>query len=545
MEKTFCSSLARLQRIPQSVFIVSMFFFQLFSLISADPPTDFGTVKWMRGTSANALFTLLNHVKSAGAPILYPHGEGMTDHGLVQYSGEDGVGVQLDGVNYHGISAFVMSYHPAEMMYLEAARYAAEKAGSANDVIKNRMFCHGNFDQVAQNVIREMNASSHDLFKLFDLQRTVLRLRQWDDENFKKIVVKNPIRVASDFELLNVIKDMRAFKQIFSLKDSELQLSVEDRAALKGHADNLEALPFSSEPTPTELATVTEIERIVRGTYARLQKLPNFPKIDPLVVKRVSTWVAEGLVNRVDIASSEMSWAKNLGKELSDDDVLLNHFFKKTFYHGNGHKFLTHSLYRLFFKKSTPIREIALVLRVVLGGSGLLADGAFANVRDGFNISYFDDIDKRIVHLRKVFIGILRDIDPSRNVNIELTDADKKIMCGVHVPLVMAGTTNITPVGEDMAQAATFPALTFGKNVDVVVSPRAEHCKFVLDWIKDQGLVDSVAVFTTKMTNGEDAFDEILKIDWRTNKEEFVAQMNFVKCEDVVSGDTPRHLRER
>jgi hypothetical protein len=165
-----------------------------------------------------------------------------------------------------------------------------------------------------------------------------------------------------------------------------------------------------------------------------------------------------------------------------------------------------------------------------------MAEGAFASVRDGFNISYFDDIDRRIVHLRKVFIGILRDIDPSRNVKIQLTDADKRIMCGVHVPLVMAGTTNIAPVGEDMAQAATFPALTFGKDVDVVVSPRAEHCKFVLDWIKDQGLVDSVAVFTTKMANGEDAFDEILNINANTNKDYFVAHMDFVRCEDVVSG---------
>ncbi len=75
--------------------------------VTSNPPEDFNEVKWLRGSSANVLFPVLRHVKVKGRPVLYPHGEGMTEHNMVHYVGSDGRGVKLSGVNVNGISVWI------------------------------------------------------------------------------------------------------------------------------------------------------------------------------------------------------------------------------------------------------------------------------------------------------------------------------------------------------------------------------------------------------------------------------------------------------
>ncbi len=94
-------------------------------------------------------------------------------------------------------------------------------------------------------------------------------------------------------------------------------------------------------------------------------------------------------------------------------------------------------------------------------------------------------------------------------------------MCGPHIPLILAGTTPLTPVGSDISKAMVYPALTFGKDVNVMVSPKPEHCPFVLGWVKAHGLDDSIAVFTTKTKC--------------QNSESEEEEVEFVKCEDFLS----------
>ncbi len=111
-------------------------------------------------------------------------------------------------------------------------------------------------------------------------------------------------------------------------------------------------------------------------------------------------------------------------------------------------------------------------------------------------------------------------------------------MCGPHIPLIMAGTEKIKPVNTDVTgNAVAYPALTFGKDINVLVSPEPEHCGFILDWVKRHNLQNKITFFFSESSDFNLSEFEYLKKrlddtsdDYMNRLKAFAATFTFQVC---------------
>ena len=546
-----------------------------FLLIEFGSSFKFDAVTWLRGTAANALFPLLNHVKTdESLPILYPDGVGVTDHGIVQYSGEDGIGVTLNGVNEKGISVWDVPADASEHLpstskelYVNAVKYASEKPGAARDLVGDRMFCpitdHDKvemtnikkFIQETARVLSSINQSDPDVADLYLRQRDVLRLRQWNEKLFKRLT-EGRINSLPDFEDLLVIQKMRAFRKVLLLKDEEILLDDSDRETIKKHFEILSQVPrnlYYSRASVEEKSAVEDFKKILRKfTFNLSVSNPELAKVfsDSEALDGVVSEfgaVAAGYPRSIRLFKMDIEDVDNLDQNMSESNTILNTFLHKM--NNDGYVTTSESVYKWFINKfygtMKDLVEFALVLRIFLGSSGLVSETDFENFSDCQGKSYLKMIDSKIDHLSKVYAGILKNFDMSKSVKIQFSRSEIEVLCSKHIPLVMAGTSKLESVGSDMQSAIAYPQLVFGKDVNVLVSPKSENCEFILKWVSENGLQDSITVLTTSFEEGDgfEKVDDLVK-NYASLEQirEFASKLQFINCEDVLKKTESRRL---